>query len=111
MKGNVLLSDVQLIDYRTVTLNVNLGKIVKQVTAMSDHLEKTAAAVVVLFVILQMLCEIVDAFCENSNLNFRAAGVAFMYGVLCNNFLLLFFCECHVFHLINILLYVSADGG
>ena len=50
-----LLSYAELFDYRAVTLNVNLLKISEKIAAVSDHLEKTAAAVVILLVGLKML--------------------------------------------------------
>jgi hypothetical protein len=40
--------------------------------------------VVVLTVLAKVIREVVDAFCENRNLNLRGAGIAFMRPVLLN---------------------------
>ena len=55
---------------------------------MADHLQKTAAAVVILLVHLQMLGQAVDTVGQNSDLNFGGAGVALVSGLLGNDGLL-----------------------
>ena len=56
---------------------------------MTDHLEKSATAVVILVVHLEVLGEAVDAIGEYRDLNLRRAGVALVSLVLVNNCLLL----------------------
>ena len=94
-----LLSDFRLLDDRAVTLDVVLCQIVQKIAAMTDHLKKTAAAVVVLVVCLQMLVQIVDAVGQNCDLNLGRTGVAFMGLVLLDDLLLN--CLFHGFHLIK----------
>jgi len=67
---------------------------------VTDHFEKSAAAVVVLLVVLQMLVESDYPVCEDSDLNFRRTCVAFMDGLLFDDLLLFFLCN-HGFHLIK----------
>ena len=65
---------------------------------MTNHLEQTATAVVVLLVCLQMLGQILDPIGQDRNLYFRGACVTLVDGILLNN-RLFFFC-CHFcFHL------------
>lgn len=49
---------------------------------------------VILLVSLEVLGEVVDALCEQSNLNLGRTGVAFVKGILCNDFVFEF-----LFHL------------
>jgi hypothetical protein len=56
------------------------------------HLEKTAAAVMVLGVVLKMCIERVDAVCENCDLNFRRTCIGVVKLVI-GNYLLLFVFE------------------
>ena len=67
---------------------------------MTDHFEKTAAAVVVLLVLLQVLVESNYSVCEYRDLNFGRTRVAFMCGILFDD-LLLFFLRNYGFHLIK----------
>ena len=60
---------------------------------MTDHLEQTAAAVMVLFVFLKMLVEAVDSVCENRDLNLRRTCVTLVCLVSVNNDLLFFLCH------------------
>lgn len=90
-QGMQLLSDVQLFNDGTVALNVHLSQVVEQVSSVTDHFQKAAAAVKVLMVILQMGVEVVDAVGKNRNLNLRGACVAFVRFVLVDNCLFDFF--------------------
>ena len=91
-----LLSQAELLNDSTVSLNVNLLEVAKEVTSVTNHLQKTSAAVVVMCVLLQMLVQVVDTACEKSNLYLRRTCVTLVYCILCNNFVLV-----HFFHLIN----------
>ena len=93
-----LLSDVQLLDDRTIALNVNLLQITQQVSSVTNHLGQTATAVVVVGVALEVLGQVVDAVGQNSDLNLGRTGVAFVDRILLDNSL--FFLSGHdVFHL------------
>ena len=73
-----LLAQAQLSDQGAVTVDVLLLQIGQQVTAAADHLEQTAAAVVVVLIGLQMLGQVIDPGGQQSNLDLRRAGVALM---------------------------------
>ena len=67
---------------------------------MTDHLQKSATAVVILLVLLQVLGKSLNSVSEDRDLNLRGSGVAFVDLVLLNNCLLFVFRD-HVFHLIK----------
>ena len=67
----VLLSDSQLCNAGTITLDVLAHEVVQQTAALTNHQEQTLTAVVVLLVNLQVFGELVNALCEDCNLNLR----------------------------------------
>lgn len=80
---------------RPVTLDVNFLKVVEQTATLTDHLQQTATGMVILLVSLEVLGEVVDALCEQSNLKPQGEPVsAFVKGILCNDFVFEF-----LFHL------------
>ena len=83
-----LLTDTQLSDQGTVTVDVLLLQIGQQVTAAADHLEQTTAAVVVVLIGLQVLGQVVDAGSQQSDLNLRRTGVTLVDGCLSDDGLL-----------------------
>ena len=89
-----LFPDAQGCNDRPVTLDVNFLKVVEQTATLTDHLQQTATGMVILLVSLEVLGEVVDALCEQSNLNLGRTGVAFVKGLLCNDFVFEF-----LFHL------------
>ena len=93
-----LLSQTELFDDSAVTLYIDLLEVPEQVAAVSDHLEKTAAAVVVLLVGLEMLGKSVDAVGEDCDLDLGGSGVALVGFVLLNDGSL-FFLGNHFVHL------------
>jgi len=97
-----LLSDVQLLDDCTIAVDINLLQITEEVTSVTNHLQKTAAAVVVLHVGLQVLGQAVDAVGQNSDLNLRGTCVTLVDGILGNDCLL--FGVCHGFFTFQIYL-------
>ena len=110
-----LLSDMELFDDSSVSFNVNFLEVVEKVSSVTYHLEKSTTAVVILVVVLEVLCKIVDSVCENRDLYLGRTCVAFVCSVLFNN-CLLFLC-CHFsFHLsknnkfLQIALYTGVGG-
>jgi len=89
-----LFSYAELIDYSTVTVDVLLLEISEKASSLTNHFEKTSAAVVVVVVELEMLVEMVDSCRENGNLNLGRACVAFVHSVFCDNLLFLFLKHC-----------------
>ena len=90
-----LLSDIQLSNDRTVTLDVCLLEVVEKVSSVTYHLKKTAAAVVIFVVNLEVLVERVDSVCENRDLYLGRTCVTLVGGISFNNCLL--FCLKHSF--------------
>ena len=106
-----LLSDVQLLDDSTVSLDISLLEVAKKVSSVTNHLKKTTTAVEVLVVVLEVCVEVVDAVCENSDLNLGRTCVAFVSSVLLNNSLLNVLLH-DVFTFLNIkFICVSSDIG
>ena len=77
-----LLTDTQSCDDGTVSLDIYLDEVVEQRTALTDHLKKTAAGVVVLLMDLEVLGKVVDPLCQKSDLNLGRTCVALMSSVL-----------------------------
>ena len=69
-------------DQGAVALDVLLLQISQQVTALADHLQQTAVAVLVVFIGLQVLVQVVDARGEQRDLDLRRTGVALVQGGL-----------------------------
>ena len=106
----VLLSQTQLADDRAITLDVNLLQVVQKVSSVTDHLLKTAAAVEVLLVGLQVLGQVSDAVGEDRDLNLGRTRVSLVGCVLLNESEL--FILLHgFFHLSFYLAFHSAYGG
>ena len=80
----VLLSQSELADDSTVTLNVCLLEVVEEVSSVTDHLLKSAAAVEVFLVSLEVRGEVVDAGGEESDLYLGGTRIAFVGCVLLN---------------------------
>ena len=87
----VLLSQSELADDRTVTLDVSLLQVVQKVSSVTDHLLKTAAAVEVVLVCLQVLGQGRDSVGQKCDLNLRRTGVSLVGSVLLDNALLFVF--------------------
>ena len=81
-----LLTEIQFCNDGTITLNILLVKVAEQTTAMADHLQKTTAGMIILFVLLKMFRQVCNASCKNSNLDFRGTRVALMNCILCDDF-------------------------
>ena len=94
-----LLSEVQLFDDRAVTLDIGLLQVAEKVSSVADHLQKSATAVVVLVVSLEVLGKSVDAMGKDRDLNLRRTGVTLVHGILCDNGLLFVLLQHSFFHL------------
>ena len=92
-QSEILLSQTELFNNRTVAVDIFLLQISQQVAAMTNHLQHTSAGVEILLVYLQMLGKGFDSVGQNCNLHFRGSGVALMHLVLFDNFVLFFFSD------------------
>ncbi len=80
-RGNRSLADVELVDERAVTLDVDALQVVELATTLADELEQTTTGVVVFLVRLEVLGELRDAFAQKGDLNFGRTRVAFFGAV------------------------------
>ena len=92
-----LLTDAEFGDDRTVPLDIGFLQIVEQAAAMTDHLQKTAAAVMILRVLFEMLVEGVDPVGQDRDLDLGRSGVALMDGILFDDVRLFFLEKSHGF--------------
>ena len=76
-----LLADTQLGDQGTIALDILLHEIVEQAAALTDHLVQTAAGVIVLRVLLEVLGQLSDTLGEDGDLDFRRTGVSLVGAV------------------------------
>ena len=77
-----LFTDTESGNDRTVALNVNLLKVCQEIASVTDHLEKAAARMMILRMLLEMLCQVADSLGENSDLDLRRTGVTLVDGCL-----------------------------
>ncbi len=67
--GENLASDAEALDERTVTADVDTGKVAEQTTTTTDEQQKSTTRVVVVLVLLEVLGQVLDALGEHGNLN------------------------------------------
>ena len=95
----ILLTDTQLGDQSTVTVDILVCQIVQHLAALTNHHQQTTAGVVVVLVYAQMVSQLVDAGSQDRNLNFGRAGVALVSSILQDNLGLLFLLNHGIIHL------------
>src|SRR5580704_18939796 len=81
-RAKQLLADAEFGDDGFVALGIVFLEVVEQATALADQHEKAAARAVVFLVRLEVLRQLANALAEQSDLDFRAAGIARMRAVL-----------------------------
>ena len=79
---DILLTDTQLGDQSTVTVDVLLCQIVQQAAALTNHHQQTTTGVVVMRVGTQVIGQLIDAGSQDSNLNLGRTGVAFVSSIV-----------------------------
>lgn len=93
LPSELLLSQAELLNDCSVTLDILLLQVSEHAAALADHLEQAATGMVVVLVLLQMLGELSDALGQDSDLYFRRTGIGLMHAVCFNNCCLLFFAD------------------
>ncbi len=88
-----LLTQTQLGNQGTITLDVLLGQVVQQAAALTDHHLHAAAAVEVMGMNLQMGGELADALGEDSDLDLRGTSVVLVGTVGLDDSLFIFRAE------------------
>lgn len=89
--SGILLANTELLDDRTVSLNVVLHEVVEQAATLAYQLQQTAPGGVVVLVFAEVLRKVVDAGRENGNLHFGRPGIIWPVAMLFDEFLRLLF--------------------
>ena len=71
-----LLSEAELLNNRSVSLDILLREIVKKLLSVTNHLGETSLRMEVLGVLLHVLRELIDSGSKNSYLNLGRTGVS-----------------------------------
>ena len=82
-----LLSDVELFDDRTVAVDVYFGQVVQQASSLTNQFQQTTSGVMVMFVLFQVLGQMVDSLGQDSDLYLGRTGIGLVQSVLSNDFL------------------------
>ena len=80
-----LLSEAELLDNSSVSLDILLREIVKELLSVAYHLGKTSLRMEVLGVLLHVLGKAIDSISKNSYLNLGRTGVLLVDLVLCDD--------------------------
>ena len=88
-----LFTDVELLNKRTISIDVLGLQIVKKTTSLTYHLVETASGVVILLVVLQMLGELLNPCGKESYLYFGGTGIFRILTELGNDCCLLLFTD------------------
>ena len=112
LPSELLLSQAELLNDCSVTLDILLLQVCEHAAALTYHLQQTTTGMVIMLVLLQMLGELLNALSQDSDLYFRGTGIGLMGTVCCDYFSLLLFAD-HIRHLIikNIFLAPNAPGS
>ena len=88
-----LFTDVELLNKRTISIDVLGLQIVKETASLTYHLVETASRVVILLVVLQMLGELLNPCGKESYLYFGGTGIFRSLTELGNDCCLLLFTD------------------
>ena len=71
LSDRALLSDAELGDDRTVAFDIDAGQVVEKATAATNHHQKATTGVMITLVGLEMFGQVIDAFGQKGDLDFR----------------------------------------
>ena len=77
-----LLSETESLNYRTVSLDILLCKVIKKLLSVSNHLGKTSLRMEILRILLHVLGKAVDSIGKDSDLYLGRASVVLVDLVL-----------------------------
>src|SRR5687768_6168066 len=86
--SRALAAKSETLDQRAVTRDVDVLEVAEQTTALTDHQEQTTTRVVVVLVLLQVLCKVLDALRQHRDLHLGGSGVTGVRRVLFDDRLL-----------------------
>ena len=84
-RNSLLLAEAESLNDRFVALGIVFFEVVEQATALADQHEKTAARTVIFLVRFEVVRQLTNALAQQSDLDFRAAGIGSMRTVLIND--------------------------
>ncbi len=96
-----LLTQTQSLYDSTITIDIVHIEILQQLATTAYHLCQRTGCAIVLVVLLQVLCEVLDAEGEQGNLALSRTRVGSILAILSEDLLLLCLIEIHNFLLIN----------
>jgi hypothetical protein len=73
-----LLAELEPLGHRLVPSMVGRQEVIQQATSLANHHEQATTGTVILFVLLQMFGQLVDALRQQSDLHIRRPGVFFV---------------------------------
>ena len=85
-----LLTQTESLNYGTIALDILTLEVAEQTTTLTYELHERAVGNVVLVVCLYMLCKVLDAISEESNLALARTCVGWSLSILTENLLFLF---------------------
>ena len=84
---NLLAPQPQFGDDAAIAFDVLAIQVVQQTTPLTNHHQQAATAVMIVFVLAEMIRQVVDPLAEQSHLNLGRAGVAVMRTVFSDDLL------------------------
>ena len=84
-KNSLLFAEAESLNNRLVALGIVFFEVVKQTATFADQHEKTAARAMIFLVRFEVVRQLTNALAQQSDLNFRAAGIGSMRTVLVND--------------------------
>jgi hypothetical protein len=78
------VAETKVLDDLPISVHVSASQIVQEAAASADHLEESAAAMVILRVGAKMISEVVDPLREEGDLDTGRAGVGLVVPVTLN---------------------------
>ena len=91
LPSELLLSQAELLNDCSVTLDILLLQVCEHAAALAYHLQQTTTGMIVLLMGLEVLGKVVDALGEKSDLNLGGTGIALMKGKPGDDLVLAFF--------------------
>ena len=79
--GTKLFAKPQSFNDGAVSFDFLLHEVFQKTAALTNHFQKTTTGMMVFLVVLQVFCQIADAFRKNGNLDFRGSRVSFVDAV------------------------------
>jgi hypothetical protein len=77
-KNKLSVAELELLGDRLISRQIRVVKIVQQRAPLADHFQQPPAGAVVFGVLLQMLGEVIDSLCQQSDLHIRGPCVRFV---------------------------------